>query len=247
MTFIRCALLGAFALLIAEPARSDEKSDVKEKGLEASLGVALKVRMEILRDLRRHGRVLQRYFEALANIADSKAPQSAATAAESAFSQLADLSTAIKNSPLKLAIPAVTKLIVGSFKVRILENELKLRADAVAAELALQQAAFKVIGEQLATDLGVQLNRFETSQVIRPFVADAPLPGDWAASREQFLKAGAAASSADAAARAAGSLREAFAAVVANRFDQSAFNSLLEDIGEVLTIAEQIAPLTREE
>ena len=42
-------------------------------------------------------------------------------------------------------------------------------------------------------------------------------------------------------------LTEAFTALVQNRFDHAAFNSLLDDIGEVLSIAEQLAPASGEE
>jgi len=201
----------------------------------------LKQRMVVLRDIRRHGRQLQRYFEALASIADSKAPESAAKAAESAFEGLAGLSAAIKNSSLKPVVPTVTTLTVGAFKARILEDELRRRADAIAAELALQEAAFAVIGDQLKTDLGVQLNTIETQQIITPYRSAADLPKDWGATREQFLKTLTASASADAAGQAARALREAFEAVVANRFDQMAFASLLADITEMLTIAEQIS------
>jgi hypothetical protein len=206
----------------------------------------LKDRVAILRDIRRHGRVLQRYFEALASIADSKAPESAAKAAESAFGALAGLSASIKASPLAPVVPGLTKLIVGSFKVRILEDELHQRADAVAAELALQEAAFAKVGELLQTDLRVQLNTLESRQVVQPFAADAVLPKEWAQNREQVITASAASAAASAGARAAGALRQAFEAVVANRFDRAAFTSLLDDIGEMLTIAEQLAPAARE-
>jgi hypothetical protein len=202
---------------------------------------ALEERMVILRDISRHGRQLQRYFEALANVAGSKAPESAAKAAEAAFDGLAGLSSAIRNSPLKPVVPSATKLTVGVFKARILEDELRRRADAIAGELALQEGAFTAIGDQLKADLGVQLNTLETQQIIAPYQSVAALPEDWGARREQFLKTVAASDSADAAGRAARALRGAFEAVVANRFDQMAFDSLLEDITELATVAEQIS------
>jgi hypothetical protein len=206
----------------------------------------LKERVAILRDIRRHGRVLQRYFEALASIADSNAPEAAAKAAESAFGALADVSASIKASSLKPVVPGLTQLIVGSFKVRILENELRQRADAIAAELALQEAAFTKVGELLQTDIRVQLNILESRQVVQAFAADAALPREWAQTREQVITAAAASASASAGARAAAALRQAFEAVVANRFDRAAFTSLLDDIGDMLTIAEQLAPAARE-
>jgi hypothetical protein len=238
------AAIGADSAIMMSRRSDTPPGDRTNRVLEANK--ELKQRVTILRDLRRHGRVLQRYFEALASIADSKAPESAAKAAESAFGALADLSASIKASPLKPVVPGLTKLIVGSFKVRILENELRQRADAIAAELALQEAAFTKIGELLQTDIRVQLNVLESRQVVQAFAADAALPKEWAQTREQVITAAAASASASAGARAAAALRQAFEAVVANRFDRAAFTSLLDDISDMLTIAEQLAPAARE-
>ena len=207
----------------------------------------LQKRLAILRDLRRHGRVLQRYFQALAAIAESKAPEAAAAAAGETITARSSHSATMKSSQAGAIVPPLTKLVVGSFKVRALEDELKQRADAIAAEIKLQEVLFKVVGETLKTDISVQLNTMETGQVIAPFAADAALPPTWGTTREAFLKASASAESADAAARAAAAMQEAFTALVQNRFDRAAFNSLLDDIGEVLTIAEQLAPVSGEE
>jgi len=225
--------------MVLVDARALLKPEERRARVQAS-NQALKTRMAILRDIRRHGRVLQRYFEFLASIADSKAPQSAATAAEATFVSLGDLSTAIKTSPLQPVVPSVTKLIVGAFKVRILEDELRRRADAVATELALQEGAFQAIGRLLATDVTVQLNKVETTQVIGPFVQDETLPKEWPSTRESFLKSIAIAASTDAAANASKALREAFQAVVANRFDSAALRSLLDDIGEMLAVSQKL-------
>lgn len=223
------------------PTSKQRQTDVLQHNRE------LQQRMAILRDLRRHGRVLQRYFQALAAIAESKAPEAAAAAAGDTFSALSDLSTTLKSSQAGAVVPPLAKLVVGSFKVRALETELTQRADAIAAELKLQEVLFKIVGDTFRTDLRVQLNTMETGQVIAPFAADAALPSSWATTRETFLKASASAESADAAARAAAAMQAAFTALVQNRFDHAAFNSLLDDIGEVLSIAEQLAPVSGEE
>ena len=202
--------------------------------------------MAILRDLRRHGRVLQRYFQALAAIAESKAPEAAAAAAGETFSALSSLSTTLKGSQAGAVVPPLTKLVVGSFMVRVLENELKQRADAIAAEIELQEVLFKVVGDTLRSDLRVQLNTMETGQVIAPFAADAALPSTWGTTRETFLKASAP-SIGRRCREGRRSHAGAFTALVQNRFDRAAFDSLLDDISEVLSIAEQLAPASGEE
>lgn len=206
----------------------------------------LKQRLVILQDIRRHGRLLQSYFRALADLAGSDAPQAAADAAESAFASLSKLGAGIKTAKVGDAsvaslIPAVTKPIVASFKVRALEQELKQRSEAIANEIALQEAAFTAIGQVLATDLQVQMNTFETEQVNNPFAAAGELPGSWAGNREQLLKMTGTVASTGAAAAAARTLRESFKSLVNNRFDRAALDSLLVDINAMLDIAAKIA------
>jgi hypothetical protein len=206
----------------------------------------LKERLVILQDIRRHGRLLQRYFQALADLAGSDAPQAAAAAADGAFASLSKLSPGIKTAKVGAAsvgnlIPAVTKPIVASFKVRALERELELRSEAIANEIALQEAAFTAIGQGLVTDLQVQMNTFETEQVNNPFAADGVLPGNWVGNREQLLKMTGTVASAGAAAAAARNLRASFESLVNNRFDRAALDSLLLDINAMLDIATKIA------
>jgi hypothetical protein len=206
----------------------------------------LKERLVILQDIRRHGRLLQRYFQALADLAGSDAPQAAAAAADGAFASLSKLSPGITTAKVGAAsvgdlIPAVTKPIVASFKVRALERELELRSEAIANEIALQEAAFIAIGQGLVTDLQVQMNTFETEQVNNPFAADGVLPGNWVGNREQLLKMTGTVASAGAAAAAARNLRASFESLVNNRFDRAALDSLLLDINAMLDIATKIA------
>ena len=206
----------------------------------------LKERLVILQDIRRHGRLLQRYFQALADLAGSDAPQAAAAAADGAFASLSKLSPGIKTAKVGAAsvgnlIPAVTKPIVASFKVRALERELELRSEAIANEIALQEAAFTAIGQGLVTDLQVQMNTFETEQVNNPFAADGVLPGNWVGNREQLLKMTGTVASAGAAVAAARNLRASFESLVNNRFDRAALDSLLLDINAMLDIATKIA------
>jgi len=240
------AAIRADSMILAD-GRAALSPDERRTRLLAS-NKALRERMTLLRDLGRHNRLLQRYFEALAAIADSTAPDAAAAAAENLFTSLGGLSAAIKSSPiLKSGVPQVTKLVVGSFRSRALEQELRRRADAVAAELALQEAAYTAIGELLTADLTVQLNKVESNQVVTPFAQEGTLPKEWIATREQFLKSTAAAASTDAAAKAAKALRESFEALVSNRFSITAMTSLLGEMREMASVAGAAAMVTREE
>ncbi len=92
----------------------------------------LRQRLAILQDIRRHGRLLQTYFQALAALAGSDAPRTSAAAAESAFAALSKVSPEIKAAKTGVAslgdlVPAVTKPLVASFRHNALERELGWR------------------------------------------------------------------------------------------------------------------------
>lgn len=113
------------------------------------------------------------------------------------------------------------------------------RSNAIANELALQEAAFSAIEDQLKTDLQVQQNLRETES-IGQFAGPAALPAEWASQRLTLLSTPAVVASADAASKAAAHLRSVFTAVVEDRFDGAGFASLMSDISNMLTIAQSI-------
>lgn len=206
--------------------------------------VLLKQRLQVLRLVSSHGKLLQAYFEALASLSDPKAANSVGTAAQGVYDSLAKMSPTLKNAKMGATsvssfIPTVTAPVVSAFKAHALNEELKARSTAIANELALQEAAFSAIEAELRTDAQVQQNLRETDSIDQ-FVATTPLPSEWASQRLALLSTPAAVASADAAAKAAAQLRSAFTAVVENRLDSAGFESLMSDISNMLTLAQSI-------
>lgn len=228
-------------LIAARPVLSEDER--RERIITAN--ELLRDRLRILEDIRRHGRLLQEYFEALAALADSKAPASASAAAQSAFKGLSGLSESIRSARIgqttigKL-VPVVVEPVVAGFKAGALEHELRQRAGTIANELALQQAALQAITGMLTVDVRAQMNLEESQQVVAPYARDAALARSWADARERLLETSAALANADAAARAAGALRQAFTALVEHRFDAAALQALLDDIDGVVDVAEAV-------
>jgi len=206
-------------------------------------------KMVLLGDIGRHGRLLQSYFEALAALADPKAPATLGTAAQGVFDSIGGLSPTIKSASLgsvKIGdrIPQATNFVVQVFKAKALENELKARSKAIERELALQEAAFTVITSTLETDLAVQLQLEETEDVIEPFAAPKDLPKGWAARREEILRARVAAASSKAAQEAAAKLRESFVALVENRLSEPSIAGIIAAINSMLNSTEAIKKAT---
>ena len=235
--------------LIAQKGRDGLRTADERREFIVGEDQELRKRLLLLREIGRHGRLLQSYFETLAALADPKAPATLGTAAQGVFDSIGRLSPAIKNASLggvriQDHIPQATNFVVQVFKVKALENELKVRSKAIEREIALQEAAFSVISSTLETDLTVKLQVEETEDVIEPFAAAKDLPKSWAASREEILRARVAASSARAAQDATAKLRESFVALVENRLSEPSIAGIIAAINSMLDLTDEIKKAT---
>jgi len=235
--------------LIAQKGRDGLRTADERREFIVAENQELRKRLLLLREIGRHGRLLQSYFETLAALADPTAPATLGTAAQGVFDSIGRLSPAIKNASLggvriQDHIPQATNFVVQVFKVKTLENELKARSKAIEREIALQEAAFTVISSTLETDLTAKLQVEETEDVIEPFAAAKDLPKSWGPRREEILRARVAASSARAAQDATAKLRERFVALVENRLSEPNIAGIIAAINSMLDLTEQIKNAT---
>ena len=235
--------------LIAQKGRDGLRTADERREFIVAENQELRKRLLLLREIGRHGRLLQSYFETLAALADPTAPATLGTAAQGVFDSIGRLSPAIKNASLggvriQDHIPQATNFVVQVFKVKALESELKARSKAVEREIALQEAAFSVISSTLETDLTAKLQVEETEDVIEPFAAAKDLPKRWATSREEILRARVAASSARAAQDATAKLRESFIALVENRLSEPSISGIIAAINSMLDLTDEIKKAT---
>jgi len=235
--------------LIAQKGRDGLRTVDERREFIVGENQELRKRLLLLREIGRHGRLLQSYFETLAALADPKAPATLGTAAQGIFDSIGRLSPAIKNASLggvKIQdhIPQAANFVVQAFKVKALENELKARSSDIEREIALQEAAFSVISSTLETDLIVKLQLEETEEVIEPFSTAKDLPRSWAVRREEILRARVAAASARAGQEAASKLRESFVALVENRLSEPSIAGIIAAINSMLDLTEEIKKAT---
>jgi hypothetical protein len=225
----------------------DRESFTTEKRKNAILdhNKALRERLLILGDLKRHARLLSSYFEVLGTLAESNAPSEVGSASEGVVQALGKLHPSIQNAEIGHAsvasfVGGVTQIVVGHFKAAALESELKKRAPTIERELDLQQAALSALAEQMRVDLQAQLNQQESNDIVLPFVTDGPLPGSWSGERKQILQSQLSLASVNAAADAARKLKIAFVALAEGRFQLVDVPTLLGQISEVVSLIEKI-------
>jgi hypothetical protein len=229
------------AFLIAQRPEIDK---AERKKLVVQSNGLLRQRLQLLHLVRVHAELLQQYFQTLAALADPKAGESSQMAAENCYKAVAGIGPMLKDAKLggqSLSdfLPAVTAPVIAQFKAHALNQELHARSEAITKELALQQAAFDLIVQELKTDTQEQQNLNETAS-IDEYAADAPLPPDWASQRAALLSAPASVASAEAASKAAAQLRKAFTALVENKPDSSDLSALQGDISNVIATAQGV-------
>ncbi len=212
----------------------------------------LRVRLELLGDIRRHGHLLRAYFVALLELSETDAPAAAAAAAGDLVASMSAISqrlatVRIGGDPIESFSGSVIGISVARFQHAALERELETRAEAIERELDFQQAAMQAIAEQMKTDLKAVLSHRELVEIIDPYRGgNVRLPKGWAKNRRELLAASASVASVEAAAEAARQLKWSYVALVENRLSAADLQALLSDVNEILSLLERIAQTSTE-
>jgi hypothetical protein len=197
-----------------------------------------------LERLRKHARLLTRYFETLGSLAEDSTDTEAGEQIAGIAGALNSVGQALSGS--KLLSPAETDLLskaarltVRAVRSRALNRELTARADAIDRELRIQQALLSALRRKLQADLASIATLARERDVTRPFL-DATIsdPRGWIALRRASLLAPRGVEALSDASDAASKLRSAWAAFVEGRFDEAARAGLMTDLDEIMSFAE---------
>ena len=222
----------------------------ERRALLAKHGGVSQVNADLER-LRRHARLLTRYFEALGRLAADDADAAAADATEAAASALNKLGTELSGSPLLDAserdlLAQTASLSVQAVRRAAIDKELKARASAIDREIAVQQTMLDAVRRKLRADMATVASLGRERDVTRPFVDDAISdPRGWMALRRGYVLAAPDDGALKDASSAASKLRTAWKAFAAGGFDETARESLLSDLEEVVAYAETVRKAVR--
>lgn len=194
-----------------------------------------------LEKLRKHSRLLTRYFEALGSLADDAVDTEAANQINGIAGSLNSAGQALSGS--KILSSAETDLISGAARLTVravrtgaLSRELAARADTIDRELRIQQAFLAALRRKVQADLASIAALGRERDVTRPFlegsIADQRA---WIDLRRSYILAPRSVEALSDASEAASKLRSAWAAFVEGRTDESA---LLADLESVISFAE---------
>lgn len=202
-----------------------------------------------LERLRRHARLLTRYFEALGRLAANDADTAAADATGDAASALNRLGIELTGSTLLTTaerdlLSQTAALAVESVRRAAIERELKTRASLIDREIAVQQTLLDAVRRKLHADLESVAALGQERDVTRPFLDDTVAdPRGWIALRRRYLLPAPSADALKSASEAASRLRSAWRAFAAGRFDEADRAALMADIETMVSYAEAVTRL----
>ena len=199
--------------------------------------------------LRRHARLLTRYFEALERLAGSDADTEAGDAAGAAAAALSRLGQELTGSTLltageRDAVSQLARLSVEAVRRTALERELAARAAEIDREIQIQGTLLTAVRRKLEADLESAATLGSERDVTRPFVENTVSdPRSWMALRRASLLAPPSTDALKSASDAASKLRAAWRARVSGHFDEAALRELMADIETVVGFAETVKAL----
>ena len=199
-----------------------------------------------LERLRRHGRLLTRYFEALGRLASNDADASAADATGDAAAALNRLGKELTDSTLLTSaerdlLSQTAALAVEGARRNAIERELKARAGLIDREIAVQQTLLDAVRRKLRADLESVTALGKERDVTRPFLDDAVSdPRGWIALRRGTLVTPPDTDALKSASDAASKLRSAWRAFAAGRIDETALSAMMADLETMVSYAEAV-------
>ena len=242
-TALNEAIAANSATLIMEHGSASEDAR-KTALLEANS--AYRERSKIFADVSTHARLLKAYFVAMAALANTSGDSAIGSAAEGLVNEMGALSPAIANFEIggrsvASITGSVAPLVVADFRSAALERELRENGDAVVSAIELQRAFLQAVASDLDAQLDAEQQDQEFPSVIEPYLADGPLPADWAQLRATALQQSPSVATLTTAASIAQSLKISFIAMAEGTTSGGLLAELQNDANNLAALVHAIA------
>lgn len=220
--------------------RDELTEDERLAQLEAS-DKLLEKRQELLRDLNTHALLLRSYFLSLKALTASENASGMKAVTQDLVTQMGALSPAIAAMSIGgvqisgLMGPAIN-LAVGTYQNAALNNELKMRGNAIERELALQKAVMSMLVDQMKDDAQFLIETENKNPVFEEYVAAKKVSAKWSNKRVAAFTQTVELQSLDSINKAADNLHDSWIAFVEKRDVAGTIDLLIQDIEQVLSI-----------
>ncbi len=187
--------------------------------------------------------LLGNYFQALANLATSNAPQNFDTSVQSLATTLVGVTqdvrgtTIAQSSQIATAAGGVGGLIVKEVQGRELKKELEARKQTIADILQLHQALLATLSSQTAANARFTTALDYDQQVVQPFMAGQVTTATqtpWMAQRLSLLSQPVLVDQVNTAAQAALQLQQAWNKLLSNDLSAAEIQAITTELSPVL-------------
>ncbi|RCJ37913.1 hypothetical protein A6770_14075 [Nostoc minutum NIES-26] len=200
-------------------------------------------RLEVIRKLRKHNKLLSNYFQLLNELAGSDAPTRAQGEITGVVENLNKIGNELKGSDL-ITNPAIFQgignLVVSSQIRGALHSELEKRHRTILLELTIQKEMLKVLGDSIAQDVKLIRIAREERFVIRPLIQDTTISDEdtWIETRRDLLKMENRGQELQFASDTLGEFQEVFQAFIEGKQSLARVNSFLQEVDNFLQLVE---------
>lgn len=184
------------------------------------------------------------YFQALADLATSSAPQSFATEVQSVATTLGGVTQEVRGTSLAqqtqaaaAAAGSVGGLVVKQVQGKELKRELEARKDTIAQILQLQQVLLEALGSQTEADTRFTTALSYDQNVVSPFLAGqvtTATQATWMSQRRSALSQPALVQQVSTAAQAARDLQQAWNKLLTNDLTAAEVQAITTALAPVL-------------
>lgn len=190
------------------------------------------------------------YFQALAGLATSSAPQSFATEVQSLATTLGSVTEKVRDTSIAQETQAVAAaagsagdLVVKEIQGKELQRELEARKETIARVLDLQQTLLAALASQTEANARFTTALDYDQQVVAPLIAGQVTPAtqkSWMSGRYSLLSQPVLVTQVSTAAQAARDLRQAWNKLLANDLTAAEVQAIAADLAPVLASLEAL-------
>lgn len=195
------------------------------------------------------------YFQALAGLATSSAPQSFATEVQSLATTLGSVTEQVRDTSIAQETQAVAAaagsagdLVVKEIQGKELQRELEARKETIARVLDLQQTLLAALASQTEANARFTTALDYDQQVVAPLIAGQVTPAtqkSWMSGRYSLLSQPVLVTQVSTAAQAARDLRQAWNKLLANDLTAAEVQAIAADLAPVLASLEALKTQTQ--
>lgn len=206
-------------------------------------------RLKEINRLRRHTKMLARYFELLYELSTSKAPEETATALNGLVGNINKVGMEIRGSnyftaAARAAVGAVGNLIVTAQIRQAVNKEFEARKNAIRRELVTQEELLKILASDIQQNLNIGNATKEQRLVVAPLTGVPPIGlGDinkWKENRREAIRSISTIDDLETASDAVKKLREGYESLLSGKLDISRINDALKDFEIIISTSEAI-------